>query len=179
MAASELVASLGYSRTLWGLRVGTVGKFIEERLGSFKGSVGAVDLGVTASPGPLTVGLALQNMGPSLKLGGGEVPLPLRLGLGASTRMVWVGPLDLSASGGVSYREGGDVIPSVGLEVAYWPVTGRTFIGRLGLRNLPDPETGNPFTFGVGFAGDNLVLDYAYEGFESGNPAHRFTLGWR
>jgi hypothetical protein len=178
-AVSELVVSLGYARSLFGLRVGGVGKFMEQRFGAYKASVGAVDLGVSASPGPLTLGLAVRNMGPKLEMGGGETPLPLSVDLGASTDMAWVGPLDVSASGAINYREGGDVVPSLGVEVAYWPVTGRTFIGRVGFRHLPEPETGNPLTFGFGFAGDDVILDYAYEGFESGDPTHRITLGWR
>jgi hypothetical protein len=65
------------------------------------------------------------------------------------------------------------------LEVAYWPVTGRTFFARVGFRQLPEVQTASPLTIGAGFTGDNIVLDYAYEGFETGDPSHRFTLGWR
>jgi hypothetical protein len=39
--------------------------------------------------------------------------------------------------------------------------------------------SGSPVTFGGGFNGDDIVLDYAYEGFDTGNPSHRFTLAWR
>jgi hypothetical protein len=99
--------------------------------------------------------------------------------LGASTETFWAGPLDLAFSGAVGYRAGGDVIPSAGAEVAYWPVQGRTFILRLGLRDLPVEQSGSSFTFGGGFRGDELVLDYAYERFASGNPSHRLTIGWR
>ncbi len=34
-------------------------------------------------------------------------------------------------------------------------------------------------TFGGAFMGDDIILEYAYEGFDSGSPSHSFTLGWR
>jgi len=179
VGVSELVVSAGYGRTIKGIQVGLVGKLIEERLGSGKSATGAIDLGAAASPGPVTVGLAVQNLGPAMTFEGEDIPLPLRFALGASTDRKPVGPLDLSASSAVSYRVDGDVIPSVGLEVAYWPVTGRTFVGRLGYRRLPTAQSGSPVTFGGAFIGDDIILDYAYEGFDSGSPSHRFSLGWR
>jgi hypothetical protein len=180
IAASELVISAGYGRTVKGIRTGVVGKLIEERFGPLKEAIGALDLGLAASKGPVTVGLSLQNLGPAMAIGGEEIPLPLRVGLGASTDAAPVGPLDLSASGGMRYEPAaGDLVPSLGLEVAYWPVTGRTFIARIGVRNLPAEQSGSPLTFGGAFMGDDLVLEYAYEGFDSGCPSHRFTLGWR
>ena len=179
VSVSELVVSAGYGRTIKGIRLGLVGKLVEERFGSQKSATGAIDFGASASPGPVTVGLAVQNLGPAMTFAGGEVPLPLRFALGASTRRTPVGPLDVSASSAVSYRVDSVVVPSVGLEVAYWPVTGRTFVGRLGFRHLPDEQTGSPVTFGGAFMGDNIILEYAYEGFESGDPSHRFSLGWR
>jgi len=179
VGVSELVISAGYGRTMKGIRMGVVGKLVEERFGPRKSAVAAIDLGAAASPGPLTVGFAVQNLGPSMTIGGEDIPLPLRFTLGASTDRQPAGPLDLSASSAVSYRMDGDVIPSVGLEVAYWPVTGRTFVGRLGYRHLPEEQSGSPITFGGAFLGDSIILDYAYEGFDSGSPSHRFSLGWR
>jgi hypothetical protein len=179
MGASELVVSAGYGRTVKGVQVGLVGKIIEEHFGSLGGSVAAVDFGAAASPGPLEVGLSVQNLGSSLTVGGEDIPLPLRVSVGASTETAWVGPLDLSASGAVTYWEGGDLVPSAGVEISYWPVTGRTFFGRMGFRRLPDYHSGSPFTFGFGFRGDNILLDYAYEGFDSGSPTHRLGIGLR
>jgi len=96
-----------------------------------------------------------------------------------STRQAPVGPLDLAASGGLSYRRKGELVPSVGLEVAYWPVTGRTFVGRVGFRHLPREQSASPVTFGGAFIGDAIVLEYAFEGFDSGSGSHRFGIGWR
>jgi hypothetical protein len=179
VGVSELVVSAAYGRTVKGIRMGFVGKLIEQRFGGRKGATSAIDLGAAASPGPLTVGFAVQNIGPAMPIGGGDIPLPLRFALGASTDRAPVGPLDLSASSAVIYSVDGDVTPSVGLEVAYWPVTGRIFVGRLGYRHLPGEQSGSPLTFGGAFMGDDIILDYAYEGFDSGSPSHRFSVGWR
>jgi hypothetical protein len=178
-AASELVVSVGYGREIKGIRMGLVGKLVEERFGSLEAATGALDFGVAASPGPVTVGFAVHNMGPATRIGGEEIPLPRRYVLGASSRSAMVGPLDLAAAGAVSYQRGGDLVPSLGLEVGYWPVNGRTFVGRIGLRYLPDEQSGSPVTFGGAFWGDDIILEYAYEGFCRGAPSHRFSLGWR
>ena len=177
--ASETALSVGYGKTVMGARFGAVGKYVEQRLGTMKASSVALDLGLAASPGPLTVGLAVQNIGPGLSLGGGEIPLPTRFSLGASSQTTPVGPLDLSASTALAYRLDGDLIPSVGVEVGYWPVNGRTFVGRVGYRYLSENFSAVPFTFGGAFWGDDIILEYAFQGFEEGDPTHRFGIGWR
>jgi hypothetical protein len=69
------------------------------------------------------------------------------------------------------------VAPAAGVEAAYWPITGRTFFARAGVRR---PEQGEqPFTLGAGFAGDKIIVDYAFEPFEGGRRAHRFGVKWR
>jgi hypothetical protein len=179
VTVSELVVSGGFGRRILGLRVGVVGKLLEQRYGSSRAATVATDLGVAAAPGPVTVGLAVQNLGPDLTAEGRDIPLATRIALGASSQSAPVGPLDLSLSSAVSYRLDGDVVPSLGLEVAYWPVTGRTFVARFGYRHLPGSSSLNPLSFGGAFLGDDLILEYAFQGFESGEPSHRFGVGWR
>lgn len=179
IAGSELVVSAGYGRTFMGLRMGLVGKLVENRFGPRKASTASFDLGIATSPGDVVLGLALQNLGPDMTIGGEDIPLPLRVALGASTRAAPVGPLDIALASSVLYEIDGDAVPTFGIETAYWPVTGRTFFARIGVRHLPNHQSGSPMTFGGGFQGDNIVLNYAYEGFDSGSPAHRFSLGWR
>jgi hypothetical protein len=177
--ASEMVISVGYGRTVSGLRLGAVGKFVDQRLGFRTASTVAVDLGVAMAPGPFTVGLSAQNLGPALALAGGEIPLPTRFTLGASSRSAPLGPLDVSISSALSYRLDGDVVPSMGLELGYWPVTGRTFVGRVGYRYRPDAYSATPITFGGAFLGDDIFLEYAFQGFDEGDASHRFGIGWR
>lgn len=176
---SELVVSAGYGKTLWGIQMGVVGKLVEGRYGTRKAGSAALDLGVAASPGPVTLGISVQNLGPALVIAGGEISLPTRFILGASSRSAPAGPLDISASTAVIYRLEGDAVPSVGLEVGYWPVNGRTFVGRVGYRHRPDDYTATPFTFGGAFMGDDIILEYAFQGFDRGDPSHRFSIGWR
>ncbi len=177
--ASETVVSLGYGKTAMGARIGAVGKYIEQRLGTSKASTMAVDLGVAASPGPLTLGVAVQNLGAGLSMADGEIPLPIRFSLGASSQAAQVGPLDISGSTALAYRLDGDLVPSLGIEVGYWPVNGRTFVGRLGYRYLSDDFSAVPFSFGGAFLGDDIILEYAFQGYDSGDPSHRFGIGWR
>jgi hypothetical protein len=179
LAASELVLSAGYGKPLMGAQVGMVGKLIEQRMGFRKAGTVAVDLGVVLSEGPFTVGLAAQNLGPAIDMAGGEIPLPVRFTLGASSRSAPLGPLDVSASGALSYRLDGDLVPALGLEVGYWPLTGRTFVGRVGYRHRDRELTSTPITFGGAFLGDDIVLEYAYQGYETGSPSHSFGIGWR
>ena len=179
VAVSETVLSAGYGRTLFGLQMGVVGKYVEQRFDYRKAGSVAVDLGGATSAGPLTLGLSVQNLGPDLSFRGGDIPLPTRFILGASSDGAPVGPLDVAASTALTYRLDGDLVPSIGLEVGYWPVNGRTFVGRVGYRYRSDDYTACPLTFGAAFLGDNINLEYAYQGFEDGDPSHRFSVGWR
>jgi hypothetical protein len=176
---SEIVVAAAYGRSVKGIRLGGVGKLVEQRFGPIHGATGALDLGAALSSGPVTLGLAARNLGPALAIGGEDVPLPVAFTLGGSSRQAAMGPLDISAAGAVTYRLDGDVVPSAGLEVAYWPVTGRTFVGRIGFRRVPESQSGSSVTFGGAFLGDSLILEYAYEGFESGSASHRLGIGWR
>lgn len=176
---SERVASVGYGRRMFGVRLGMVGKLIEERVSGERDATAAVDVGAATSLGSFTVGLSAQNLGPDMGFASGTVPLPSRitLGLGAYGRQV--GPLDMGLSGAVTRRDDGEFVAGAGLEVGYWPVIGRTFVGRIGVHRVPE-GTGSPFTFGFAYWGDSLVLEWAYERFaDLGEATHRFGVRWR
>lgn len=179
VAVSETVFSLGYGKALMGLQAGVVGKLVEKRRGPTKAGTAAVDLGLATTAGPVTFGLSVQDLGADMHLGGEDIPLPTRFILGASTERAQVGPLDVSGTTALTYRPDGDLDPSLGVEVAYWPVAGRTFIGRIGYRHRSVKFTAEPLTFGGAFYGDDIILEYTYLGFEEGEPAHRFGIGWR
>jgi hypothetical protein len=179
VAVSETVLSLGYGKALTGLQAGVVGKLVEKRRGPAKAGTAAVDLGLATTTGPVTLGLSVQDLGPDTRLGGEDIALPTRFILGASTETAQVGPLDVSGTTALTYRVDGDLDPSLGVEVAYWPVVGRTFIGRIGYRHRSARFSARPLTFGGAFYGDDIVLEYAYLGFEEGAPAHQFGVGWR
>ena len=176
--SAEVAVSVGYSRQVRGIRAGITGKLVDQRVGRHHDATGAVDLGVAVGAGPARLGLAVQNLGPGLTLGEVEVPLPWRVTAGGSTPAIPVGPLDLGWSAAVSREADGAVVPGAGMEVAYWPVRGRTFTARVGVRRAPD-GFGRPVTFGGAFNGDRLAIDYAWQRYDGGEAAHRFALSWR
>lgn len=175
---AENVASVSYARRVFGLRVGVTGKYIDQRAGDTHAATGALDLSTGVSISRFNLGLAVQNIGLEDDLAGAEVRPPLRITLGgAVAQSIPIGPLDLSAAAAVSREADGTVVPGAGVELGYWPIQGRTFFARAGLR---DPASGDvaPWTFGAGFNGDRITLDWStYEVDRS--LVHRLSLRWR
>lgn len=174
---TELVGAVGYGREIKGVRAGAVGKWIERRVDGRRALTGAADLGLADELRGVTLGLAARNLGPALTRGGREISLPWDVTAGASFSGKPVGPLDLGAAAELAVRADGEVVPAGGLEVAWWPVLGRTFVGRIGLRRVPEGH-GDPVSFGAAFYGDAIGLEYAYRGFE-GAASHRIGIRWR
>jgi hypothetical protein len=177
--ASELAATVAYGRKLAGtFRVGLGATLLQERVGGAEDAGWGVDVGGTAKVGPVIAGLAATGLGPALRIGGAKAKLPSQVTLGASLPRTDVGPLDVGAAAAVTRLAGGRVVPGAGVEVAYWPVAGRTFVGRVGVRR---GDTGEPtvFTFGGGLAWDRFSVDYAYRGLGGEGAAHRVGITWR
>ncbi|MFT4606124.1 MAG: hypothetical protein ACI9W4_002871 [Rhodothermales bacterium] len=104
------------------------------------------------------------------------LPASAVLLLQGSANSFEVGPLDVILAGRMHLTEertsaGG------GLEVGYWPVTGRTFRVLVGYGQDPlSGETGP--TWGVSFSGDTLTLEFASLN-EFGRNTHTLGLRWR
>jgi len=179
--ASERVASVAYGREDSGLRWGVSGKVVEQRLEGEAETAWAMDLGLAREVGPLTVALSAQNLGTEMTFGDTAVPLPRRYTLGAGAYGREVGPLDVGFSGSLRYEEQAEEwIPGAGLEVGYWPVRGRTFVGRVGVQRVPEGEASG-VTFGAAFWGDDLTLEWAWMPFGGAvdDGTHRIGIGWR
>lgn len=174
---TELVGAVGYGQDVGHVRLGAVGKWIERRVDGRRALTGAADLGLAGELSGVTVGAAAQNLGPALRRGGRDIPLPWDVTAGASFSGAPVGPLDLGAAAELAVRADGEVAPAGGLEVAWWPVLGRTFVGRIGLRRVPEGG-GDPLSFGAAFYGDAFGVEYAYRGFQ-GAASHRIGVRWR
>ena len=129
-------------------------------------------------PSSFRFGLGVQNLGPDLNVDGSKLGLAQRVTAGASFQRWLVGPLDLGASAALSREADGTWIPALGGEVAWWPVTGRTFIGWIGIRRVEDGPS-KKVTFGAAFRGDALGLEYAFQGFDGFGGAHRLGISWR
>ena len=176
---SELVATGGISKRIWGLRFGLALKLIDQRILDDRDGTAALDLGVAWRGDLFTLGFSARNLGPDLTIAGGDYPLPRRFTLGGATQNLPVGPLDLSGTAALTLDHHDRWIPAVGAQVEWWPVVGRTFIARAGWRRVPVGEAW-PVTFGVGFTGDQLGLDYAYQRFDGDlRGAHRLSVRWR
>lgn len=177
--ASERVASVGYGRRVFGLRIGVVGKLVEQRVAAARDATGAVDVGAATELGPVTVGLTAANLGPDMAFSGETTPLPTRVTLGAGAYGRPLGPLDLGVAAALTRRDDGALLAGAGVELGYWPIVGRTFVARVGLQRVPEGE-GSPLTVGFAFWGDDLVLEWAYRDFGGlGEGTHRFGLRFR
>jgi hypothetical protein len=177
-ARSEAVAALGYTRRIKGLRVALVGKAISQRRFNDRETTAAADVSTGIVFGPIGVGLAVQNIGMPAEFAGGDADSPLRLTLGAApTRTTPLGPLDVLPAVSVARTPDGTIVPAAGVEVGYWPIQGRTFLARFGLRD-PAGDSAEPYTLGAGFQGDRIALDWAWASFDDG-ATHRVSVRWR
>ena len=176
---SEAVAAVGYTRRIKGIRLGAVAKAIEQRRFGERETTGALDLSGGHVLGFVALGLSVQNIGlPADFDVGGEVDAPLKATLAAASTRSWpIGPLDVLPAASVSWTIDGRIVPAAGLEVGYWPISGRTFIARVGVRD-PAGDDAKPFTAGAGFNGDRISLDWAWAPFDEGS-SHRIGIRWR
>jgi hypothetical protein len=179
-AVAEQIASLAYARRVKGIRFGATAKWIEQRTNEARSSSFAADLSAGMTVGPVQLGLAVQNLGPALPVVDEERPLPNRATLGASLARPWiVGPIDVLATAATGRDAYGDFFGGGGVEVSYWPITGRTFTLRGGLRSVPSGMDEEPLTLGAGYTGDRISLDWAWQSFGPLGYVNRFGVRWR
>ena len=176
---TEFVGTVGYGRSLFGFDVGAAGKVIGWTAGGARARTVAADVGVAREIGPVATALTVQNLGPDLEIGGRHVPVSRRVVLGAGTRRrAAVGPLDVGGAVQVVREHGGEVWAGGGVEVAYWPIVRRVFIARIGVAGGTEGD-GSPLTFGAGFEGDRVRLDYGYRDGGGVTGPHRVGISIR
>jgi hypothetical protein len=175
---SETAATVTYARALFGVDVGVSGRLSTQRFDGSSVTTAMADIGAALPIGPLTAALSVRNLGREPELAGETLRLPTEVVLGVGGYGRQVGPLDMGLAAQVIRRDDGEFLYGGGLEVGYWPIRGRTFIGRVGFRNVPEGDA-SPVTFGGGFWGDNLVLEYAFQPVSGEDGLHRITVGWR
>ncbi len=175
--AASVAAAMGMAVAWKGLRWGAAATYLEERIETSRSGVVAGSIGVAkaAQFGFASFGLALQNLGPSLKFGSETIDLPTRLALGASGAQfplnAW---FDLGVDVGLSVRRDGLLGAVLGGELAWVPIEGVSAAFRGGVRR-PELAAQGPLTGGIGFAIDRFALDYAFEQLREGG-AHRIGL---
>ena len=177
LATSEVVGSAGYARSLFGFRVGIAGKLAEMRVAGERDVTAAGDVGIARNLGPVTLAASARNLGRDPAFDALDARLPRTFALGAAARSRTLGPLDVTLAAAVSRWEDGTFVPEAGVELAYWPVPGRTFIARIGARPIEDSDVGT-VTLGAGFVGDRISVDYAFATIE-GEAVHRVGIRMR
>ncbi len=192
VGATELVGSIGYGHQVFGLETGLVLKYVEHALNQGGDRTVVFDVGVATDIGPVMVNVVAQNLGSDLDVVYDPCPtcvvapprvrtileLPRQLSADLSLDDFQVGPLDMFVTARTTWRRDGQFIPAGGVELSYWPLTGYTFRLRGGIERVVEDER-SPFTFGAAFTGDNITLEYAFQGFDGSGNAHRFGLRWR
>ena len=195
LPVSERVATIGYAREIKGINLGLAIKLIEERvaLNKFVASDartrdGAVwfDAGISKTFFALTTSLSYQNNGGGLFAGEylGDYQVADRITLGVSSSGMQLGIFDYGITAAITqvrpFKEDSATIPAAGLEISYWPIRGRTFVARAGVQRTPYYEDASPLTFGFAYWGDNLVLEWSFQGMEQSElRTHRFGVSWR
>jgi len=177
----EVAVTVGYGRLWKGVRFGAALSGLEVRRDGQSDLTGFMDLGAAVDAGPVTVGVSGGGLGPSLDLPPGFRRIPKWVRAGAGTRAAPVGPLDLSGAFAASLLEGGRVEAGGGVEVGWWPVQGRTLVGRAGIGG-PRIQGASAFSLGGAFLGDSLTLEYAWRGVEGARGArgiHGVSLRFR
>jgi hypothetical protein len=155
------------------------GKWLEQLAGVERSTTVATDVASGLNVGPLTVGLSVQNLGRGMEVGTVNVPLPDRVTLGAAlSSPMPVGPFDMLAAVAVGRDTYGELFGGGGVEVSYWPVSGRTFSLRVG-EHVRGGDAASRLTLGGGFTGDRIGVDYGFESHGDRGDVHRIGVRWR
>lgn len=174
---SDLALGLGYGRTFldsWGLGVGL--KYVREEIDGISAKSVAFDLGLlysAAAQEGLTLGAAIQNLGPSARFQKTGERLPLNLRLGAAYGFTALGQRSAGSLDIVKSRSD-EVQAHLGLET----IVARTLPLRLGFDTSNDAGPG--VTVGSGYTRNDLGFDYAFVPFGALGHIHRFsvTISW-
>jgi hypothetical protein len=176
-AVSERLVAAGYARKLFGVDWGVAGKLADERVGTARSTVTMLDVGAARSVGPVVVGVSAMDLG-SRPFDGKDGLAAPRVVAGAGAYGQPVGIFDVGYAAALTWTEDRTSVGG-GVELGYWPITGRTFVARFGARSVPSGSDASPFTFGFAFWGDDLRLEWAYQDFGGGaSGTHRFGLAW-
>lgn len=161
------------SREVFGFDVGVNLTYLQRSGRRDQAEVIQLGAGVLRRFGPVDVGASVLGLTPRSVSGIPSDPTWL---LNASTRSAEVGPFDVLFAGRLQGIDG-DLQGGSGVEIAYWPVTGRTF--RLLAGHGNNPFTGEAaLSWGASVTLDGLTLEWA--AIDSGKTVdHAFGLRWR
>ena len=170
---NSMALGAGYGRELLpGLRAGAGVKYIRESIAGVSASGYAADLGLQHDasflPG-LSLGAAVQNLGPSVKFQRDSEKLPLNLRFGTAYAFSLLG-LGHTAAFDVTKERSESPLYAFGFET----LAAGSLPVRFGFstRNQAGPGV----TAGIGWRTENLRLDYAFVPYGELGSAHRFSV---
>ena len=197
LTSNAYAVSLAYAATLVpdSLWLGAAAKVIGEKLATETGQGAALDLGAQFKQDQWLAGVALQNSGPSFRIGNDSSPLPMTIrgGVGYEFAQRVIAAVD------VEKARGSDVLPHVGAEVKLTP----NFQLRAGWQKIDYAGSGAGLSFGfslLGFVGGNggwagettpwwergeaesgmrASLDYSFLSYGEFSDVHRISLSLR
>lgn len=173
---SSLALGAGYGRELTeGLRVGAGVKLIRETIANVTAQGYALDLGVQKDvallPG-LSLGAAMQNIGPAVRYQRDSEKLPLNTRLGAAYAFRFLGAAHTAAFDMSKTRSESPVF-AAGLET----LAAGVLPVRFGFNTRNDAGPG--VSAGVGWRGESFGLDYAFVPYGELGMGHRFSVAVR
>lgn len=158
-------------------RFGAIGfgaKWVNEDLGTSRGSGIAFDAGLLAQIGPMGIGLAAQNLGGKMKFGDAQYEMPTNIGAGVSYALA----SGLRADVDVNFPNAYYTNVRAGAEWMY-----RDAIAlRAGYRHelgAPSGEALSGPSFGCGAGAYGMWLDYGFVLAEGGEGQHRMGVSLR
>ena len=172
---SDLAVGAGYGeRVTKGLSLGAAVKFIRESNAGIAGQAYAFDIGAMVAPAALkglSLGLAVQNIGPAIRFQSVREPLPLAARAGAAYAFALRGQ-ESRLSFDVTKERSDSVVMGFGAET----VVARTLPLRLGFstRNSAGPGV----TAGVGWIFRSFEVAYAFVPFGDLGAAHRISASF-
>lgn len=175
--SSEVAASGGLSHSISGtIHIAAQAKIYSQKADSNSGKAFGVDAGIIYSSGSYKVGFSALNVGNKIKVGNTAFELPRTIRLGASYEIL----SGLKAGADyVSYVDSG-AHTAFGCEYRL-PILSedKAMIVRGGYSSGRDKNTGSGFVGGVGFATQDISIDYSFTPFGDLGSAHRFSLSLR
>ncbi len=170
--AYDMAATIAWARK-WDLaRAGLSAKFIRQSIDDESGSSAALDLGVQKDVGRASLGAALLNLGPPLKIGRETFPLPVTVRVGGTYKIV------KGLMGASDFTFSKDQGPRLHLGAKY-KLAGPLNIG-LGYA-VGDAQGDGPsgLAAGVGFEWERLTIDLAMRPYGELGNVFQIGVGYR
>lgn len=169
----SMALGLGYGRELFaGLRAGAGLKYIHESIAGVSASGYAADLGVQHDPAflpGLSLGAAVQNLGPSVRFQHDSEKLPMNLRIGTAYAFGLLG-LSHTAAFDATKERSESPLYAFGFET----LAAGSLPVRFGFNTRN--QAGPGVTAGIGWRTENLRLDYAFVPYGALGSAHRFSV---